>query len=57
MLIIFIPRENSFSPDFEDFEFAGGRSAARRKFDDEFGASDDSGHGRSTEMSGRITDR
>ena len=57
ILIIFIPRENSFSPDFEDFEFAGGRSAARRKFDDEFGASDDSGHGRSTEMSGRITDR
>ncbi len=46
-------RENSFSPDFEDFEYAGGRSAAaRRKFDDEFGASDDSGHGRSTEMSG-----
>ena len=49
-------RENSFSPDFEDFEYASGRSAAgRRKFDDEFGASDDSGHGRSTEMSGNAT--
>ena len=39
-------RENSFSPDFEEFEFAG------KKLYDDIEASDDSGHGRSTEMSG-----
>jgi len=39
-------RENSFSPDFEEFEFAG------KKLYDDIEASGDSGHGRSTEMSG-----
>ena len=39
-------RENSFSPEFEDFEFS------MKKFDEDIDASDDSGHGRSTEMSG-----
>jgi hypothetical protein len=39
-------RENSFSPDFEDFEFPV------KKFEEDIDASDDSGHGRSTQMSG-----
>jgi hypothetical protein len=39
-------RENSFSPDFEDFEFSV------KKFEEDIDASDDSGHGRSTQMSG-----
>ena len=44
----YIFRENSFSPDFEEFEFAG------KKLYDDIEASDDSGHGRSTEMSGTL---
>ena len=56
-LTLLLFRENSFSPDFEDFEYAGGYPRrGGRKFDDEFGASDDSGHGRSTEMSGTNID-
>ena len=56
-------RENSFSPDFDEFELpcgGGGSSSGlggglTRLEDWELEASDDSGHGRSTEMSDSLS--
>jgi len=43
-----ISRENSFSPEFEDFEYP---VKVEKKFNDDPEVSDDSGHGRSTRLS------